>query len=126
MPNALMHPVSTFRLLSPSSNGTATYTPQKPVEVAFAQELIAYWLSFVRSGNPNTFKLPQSPKWDAYTATNKARIVLQQGPADNIKISGSFPEIEDEKETKRCEVVARKAEGSRIDLESPEERDIRQ
>ncbi|TFK73274.1 EstA protein [Pluteus cervinus] len=93
-------------------NGTTTFTTQTPIETAFSQELIAYWLSFVRSGNPNTFKLPQSPRWGVYSEDRKARIVLQQGlVGGDGKKSGSFVEAEDEKETSRCEVVGSKAEG---------------
>ncbi|TFK73290.1 alpha/beta-hydrolase [Pluteus cervinus] len=100
-----------FLGVSGGPNGTATYTPQNPVQIAFSHELIAYWLSFVRTGNPNTFKLPRSPRWDGYNAWRKTRIVLQQSPDDDPKKSGIFAELEDGKETRRCEVVASKAEG---------------
>jgi len=79
-----------------------------PTEDAFAEELIAYWLSFVRSGDPNTYKLPQSPNWSPYSAHSKERIVLQQGPGNSTNISGSFMEEEPEPETERCQFAVSK------------------
>lgn len=84
-----------------------------PVEKAFAAELIAYWLSFVRSGDPNTYKLERSPTWDEYFTTGeslKERVVLQQ-PADNSTTeSGSFIEMEPVVESGRCAFVATKVQ----------------
>ncbi|KAJ3906390.1 Alpha/Beta hydrolase protein [Lentinula edodes] len=92
-------------------NGTGTFTPMSPVEKAFAAELVAYWLSFVRSGDPNTFKLDRSPTWEEYLTTGnhpKQRIVLQQ-PINNSKtVSGSFMEMEPAVESGRCAFVAAK------------------
>ncbi|KAG6884629.1 hypothetical protein C0993_009434 [Termitomyces sp. T159_Od127] len=85
-------------------NGTTTFTPMTPIEDAFASELIAYWLSFVRSGDPNTYKLAQSPVWPGYSAKERSRIVLQQ--AETLTTSGSFIEEEVEPETHQCELIA--------------------
>lgn len=74
-------------------------------ETAFAEELIAYWLSFVRSGDPNTFKLARSPTWPAYTPSEKGRVVLQQGTPT---ASGSTSELEPVRESERCAFVASK------------------
>jgi len=87
------------------TNGTVAFSPMTPTETAFAEELIAYWLSFVRSGDPNTHKLARSPTWPAYTMSNKARVVLQQGTPDQ---SGSTTELEPQNETERCLFVASK------------------
>ena len=86
-------------------NGTTTFHDLTPVETAFASELIAYWLSFVRSGDPNSFKLSRSPVWTKYSATKRNKIVLQQVP-DGGKGSGSTLEVESQEETARCAVVA--------------------
>lgn len=85
-------------------NGTTTFTPMTPIEDAFASELIAYWLSFVRSGNPNTHKLARSPEWPSYSSKERSRIVLQQ--AGTLTTSGSFIEEEVEPETHQCELIA--------------------
>ncbi|KAK7461803.1 hypothetical protein VKT23_008235 [Stygiomarasmius scandens] len=92
-------------------NGTTTFTPMTPTEIAFAEELIAYWLSFVRSGDPNTFKLKRSPEWTQFNPNAPAlkRMVLQQGPGTTTDVSGSFIEDEPEVETDRCTFVISKA-----------------
>jgi len=91
-----------------------------PAATAFAEELIAYWVSFVRSGNPNKYKLKRSPVWKQFTSSEKWRIVLQQGAeqgsseegeatmtttTDVVSGSGSFLEKEGEDESARCEFV---------------------
>lgn len=76
-----------------------------PTETAFAEELIAYWLSFVRTGDPNTHKLARSPAWPEYTSSRKVRIVLQQGSPDK---SGSVTQVEPQRESERCAFVAGK------------------
>ncbi|KAH0831173.1 Alpha/Beta hydrolase protein [Lanmaoa asiatica] len=76
----------------PRANGTRTFSPQTPNELASASELIAYWLSFVRSGNPNTYKLNMSPTWAQYTPHNKTRMVLMQNFKNLTTVSGSYME----------------------------------
>jgi hypothetical protein len=78
-------------------------------EKAFAAELIAYWLSFVRAFDPNTFKLDKSPTWESYQ-DDRARIVLQEDPEGSTEVSGSFMEQENDAENVRCEFVASKVE----------------
>lgn len=81
-------------------------------ETAFASELIAYWLSFVRAGNPNSFKLARSPEWPSYSTSDRQRIVLTEGP-DQMNnetefTSGSTTEVEGRAETEQCEFIASK------------------
>ncbi|KAI0028154.1 alpha beta-hydrolase [Vararia minispora EC-137] len=87
-------------------NGTTTFTPMTPSQMAFAEELIAYWLSFVRSHNPSTFKLERSPSWPQFTSNDRARIVLAQAPGNSTTASGSSVETISITETKQCEFVA--------------------
>ncbi len=77
-----------------------------PSEDAFASELIAYWLSFVRSGDPNKFKLARAPAWPTYSPSTARRIVLTEGTEE---VSGSTIESIPEKEKSRCAFVASKA-----------------
>ncbi|TCD71954.1 hypothetical protein EIP91_000086 [Steccherinum ochraceum] len=91
-----------FLGLNTGFNGTGTFTPLTVNETAFAEELIAYWLSFVRSGDPNTYKLARSPTWPEYTMSNKSRVVLQEGTPD---ASGSVTEVEPQRESERCAFV---------------------
>jgi len=98
-----------FKGVGIGPNGTVIYSEMSPAEKAFAEELIAYWLSFVRSGDPNEFKLERSPVWKPFTS-KKSRIVLQEGPEEpSTTVSGSFLEQESETETRGCKVVASQA-----------------
>ncbi|KAI0327529.1 alpha/beta-hydrolase [Cubamyces sp. BRFM 1775] len=97
-----------FRGTSTGFNGSTTFQPQRPIDEAFASELIAYWLSFVRSGDPSTHKLARSPVWPAYTLKNKARIALQEPESASTEVSGSTIETEPEAESSRCAFVASK------------------
>ncbi|TFK49488.1 alpha/beta-hydrolase [Heliocybe sulcata] len=85
-----------------SFNGTTTYAPETPADLAFASELIAYWLSFVRSADPNTYKLARSPAWPPYTLDYRERIVLQRDPQNTTTVSGSYFEMEPVSETLGC------------------------
>ena len=87
-------------------NGTGTFHTLNPIQTAFSEELIAYWLSFVRSGDPNTFKLARSPIWPAYGSDQK-RVLLQQGTTSTK--SGISVEVSDQKVEARCAFVASKA-----------------
>ncbi|KDR78647.1 hypothetical protein GALMADRAFT_223905 [Galerina marginata CBS 339.88] len=93
-----------FRGTRTELNGT-TFNALSPAESSFAEELIAYWLSFVRSGDPNTFKLSRSPVWSPFMPQH-SRIVLQADPDNTTTISGNFLEKEGAEETKRCDLVA--------------------
>ncbi|KAF7350824.1 Aldolase-II domain-containing protein [Mycena sanguinolenta] len=95
-----------FQGINTGFNGSGVFTPMTPVETAFAEELIAYWLSFVRSGDPNTFKLARSPLWPQFTTSNKARIVLQQDQQNITTQSGIFSETQPALEGQRCSFIA--------------------
>lgn len=77
-----------------------------PAEDAFAAELIAYWLSFVRSGDPNTHKLARAPQWPLYNAGSAQRIVLTEGTES---ATGTTTEAISALERNRCAFVASKA-----------------
>ena len=98
-----------FRGTSTGFNGSTTFQPMTPQDDAFAAELIAYWLSFVRAGDPSTFRLARSPVWPAYTVQGKERIVLQEPRSEDTSVSGSVAEQEPELETSRCAFVTSKA-----------------
>ncbi|KAF7345621.1 Aldolase-II domain-containing protein [Mycena venus] len=95
-----------FRGINTGFNGTGVFTSMTAIEMAFAEELIAYWLSFVRSGDPNTFKLTRSPLWNPFTTNAKLRIVLQEDQRNMTNQSGSFLETESTLESQRCSFVA--------------------
>ncbi|PPQ63222.1 hypothetical protein CVT24_005682 [Panaeolus cyanescens] len=97
-----------FRGTATGFNGTTSFTPQTPIEVAFAQELIAYWMSFVRSGDPNKFKFARSPVWPAFTSRSPNRMVLTAVSDAAKKDTESANSVEQElkDETARCDIVA--------------------
>ncbi|KZV71510.1 alpha/beta-hydrolase [Peniophora sp. CONT] len=98
-----------FRGTNTGFNGTTTFTDMTPSEDAFSEELIAYWLSFVRAHDPTTFKLERSPEWPKFTPQALNRIALQRpigADANSTTVSGSTIEKQDSAETKRCEFVA--------------------
>lgn len=77
-----------------------------PAQEAFAEELIAYWLSFVRTGDPNTHKLARAPQWPLYNTGTTQRIVLTEG---TDTATGSALETISALERRRCEFVSSKA-----------------
>jgi carboxylesterase type B len=96
------------------NNGTYALTPFTTAsQKSFAKELIAYWLSFVRSGDPNTYALPGSPKWPTWDNAKYLgrRMVLKQGGTVELDeggvryVSGSKVEIVDGAEVTRCKEV---------------------
>lgn len=87
-----------------------TFNPLTPLEAALAEETIAYYISFVRSGDPNTFKLERSPQWAPYAEVDRARLLLQTNQENSTTESGSFAEVEAEWETNGCHANAAQAE----------------
>ena len=81
-----------------------------PVETAFSEELIAYWLSFVRTLDPNTHKLARSPVWPESVSGKRA--VLQEDLRNSTTRSGVFLENEPQGDRERCKFVAGKVEGT--------------
>ncbi|EJU04788.1 triacylglycerol lipase [Dacryopinax primogenitus] len=54
----------------------ASYFPGG-VNAAAVPMMQAYWTSFIRSYDPNTYRLPGTPEWGQWTVWGKQRIVLQ-------------------------------------------------
>jgi len=91
-----------------SINGTTAFSTFNPSEIAFSEELIAYWLSFVCTLNPNNRKLHRAPTWPSHNLNTRSRLVLNEAPAgeDVNTMSGSHSELESEEEVRRCLVIA--------------------
>ena len=58
----------------------------------------AYWLSFIRTYNPNTFRLPGSPKWEEWRPSDQRRLVIQTNM--------TRMEVVDPEQRKRCEYLS--------------------
>lgn len=100
-----------------SNNGSFTLTPLSPTQEEFSKELIAYWVSFVHTGNPNTFRMPETPEWPAWINGNgissRRRTVLRQRKGSSNE-PGSFVETKLLKELDRCHKVNKMAERIRF------------
>ncbi|KAG8910487.1 hypothetical protein FRC01_006307 [Tulasnella sp. 417] len=79
-----------FKGTRTGSNGTVVFDSFNKSEAAFAEELIAYWLSFVEMGDPNSSKLDRSPQWPEYGPSNQ-RLCLEAAKDDE---SGSGSKVE--------------------------------
>jgi carboxylesterase type B len=58
----------------------------------------AYWLSFIRTYNPNTFRLPGSPEWEEWDPSDQRRLVIQTNK--------TRMEVVDPEQRKRCEYLS--------------------
>lgn len=107
-----------FRGVNTVENGTYAFTPfNSTSQSTFAKELLAYWVSFVRSGDPNVHRLEGSPIWpkweNGYVGGSSAspkgkRMVLKEGSTTGYRgkyQSGSRAEQEPAKELSRCHAV---------------------
>ena len=103
------------------ANGTyALTTFTAPSQKQFEKELLAFWVSFVRTGDPNTYRLAGSPEWPRWENEKKnfwgkvvssrpKRIVLKKGEtglsADDYQ-SASFVEDQPHEELERCRALS--------------------
>ncbi|KAL3418592.1 carboxylesterase [Phlyctema vagabunda] len=76
---------------SPAIWGTASWPAKK-----LTPTIQGYWTSFIRSGNPNTYRLPDSPVWEVFNSETQQRIYFPND-VSNVAMQ-SVPE--DQKE--RC------------------------
>jgi len=49
---------------------------------ALVPTIQAYWTSFIRTKNPNTYKLPSAPEWTTFNATGMGRIHIPNDPTN--------------------------------------------
>lgn len=65
-----------------------------PLSCATGQKIVqAYWISFVRTLNPNTLRLPGSPEWGAWTIDQPSRIVFDNSAASMEQMGAGVGEI---------------------------------
>lgn len=65
-----------------------------PLSCATGAEIAqAYWISFVRSLDPNTFRLAGTPEWTAWTVAEPNRIVLDNAAASMEKMGAAAGEV---------------------------------
>lgn len=65
-----------------------------PLSCATGAEIAqAYWISFVRSLNPNTFRLAGTPEWTPWTVEDPNRIALDNAAASMEKMGAAAGEV---------------------------------
>ncbi|TFY78665.1 hypothetical protein EWM64_g5346 [Hericium alpestre] len=85
-----------------AANAGFTFTAFNSSETLVSKEAIAYWTSFVSSGDPSTGKAPGSPSWQGFTGSNgssRSRIAPTLG---DDKVTGTTLERIPEFEVERC------------------------
>jgi len=53
-----------------------------PPDDALIPTIQAYWTSFIRTKNPNTYKLKSAPEWATFDATGMERIHIPNDPTN--------------------------------------------
>lgn len=69
-------------------NAGFTFTPFNQSEAVLNREAIAYWVSFVSTGNPSSHKLSGSPFWGSFTGSgevSRSRMALMLGNNDSTQ-----------------------------------------
>ncbi|KAI0029012.1 Alpha/Beta hydrolase protein [Vararia minispora EC-137] len=106
-PDLTMHAAENWWMFlgtNTGTNGSTTFSPMTPAQTAFAQELIAYWISFVRTHDPSALRLARSRAWTQFSVSSPQRMVLEMDAADGE--SGSALEDEGGDGRARCTFVA--------------------
>ncbi|EJD05094.1 alpha/beta-hydrolase [Fomitiporia mediterranea MF3/22] len=98
----VMHTSDLFYLFDGTTsapNAGFTFTPFNSTEAALSRESIAFWTSFVSSGNPSTSREAISPEWMPFSTGG--RMVLSQ-PMNLSSMSASMMEVTPPDEVERC------------------------
>ncbi|KEP50149.1 carboxyesterase [Rhizoctonia solani 123E] len=93
------HTSDVYYLFNGATGGT--FHPFNATEVPVAREIIQYWTSFTRSGNPTTFKRAYSPVWLTYT--ENSRVVMSEDVGGNGNNTASLVEAVLAYEQQRCQ-----------------------
>ncbi|KAL5524123.1 hypothetical protein ACEPAG_8296 [Sanghuangporus baumii] len=99
----VMHTSDLFYLFSgitSAANAGFIFTPFNITEDALSRETIAFWDSFVTSGNPSTSKEVISPEWSPFASGG--RMVLNQPSNLSSMMSASIMETTPQVEIERC------------------------
>ncbi|TFY68194.1 hypothetical protein EVG20_g3659 [Dentipellis fragilis] len=90
-----------FNGTTSAPNAGATFTPFNQSEALLSKEAIAYWTSFVATGNPSTQRRETSPEWQSFTGsggTSRHRIVpTLEDETTTATVLEAIPEFEVER-----------------------------
>ncbi|CAE6422459.1 unnamed protein product [Rhizoctonia solani] len=93
------HTSDVYYMFNGATGGT--FHPYNITEVSVSQEIIQYWTSFSRSGNPSTFKRAYSPVWPNYA--ENTRVVMSEDVGGNGNSTASSVEAVLSFEQQHCQ-----------------------
>ncbi|CAE6402393.1 unnamed protein product [Rhizoctonia solani] len=93
------HTSDVYYMFNGATGGT--FHPFNTTEVPVAEEIIQYWASFSRAGNPSTFKRAYSPIWPPYAGNS--RVVMSEDVRGNSNGTASSVEAVLAYEQQRCQ-----------------------
>ncbi|KAL5520477.1 hypothetical protein ACEPAG_9701 [Sanghuangporus baumii] len=85
--------------ISSAPNAGFTFTPFNSTEGALSKESLAFWTSFISTGNPSASRELISPEWLPFSSGS--RMVLNQ-PTNSSLMSASIMEVTPPDEVERC------------------------
>ncbi|EJD05093.1 alpha/beta-hydrolase [Fomitiporia mediterranea MF3/22] len=99
----VMHTSDLFYLFSGTTsapNAGFIFTAFNSTEAVLSRESIAFWTSFVSSGNPSASREAISPEWMPFSTGG--RMVLSQPTNSSLMMSASMMEVTPPDEIERC------------------------
>ncbi|KAF8686255.1 Alpha beta-hydrolase [Rhizoctonia solani] len=96
----VMHASDVYYLFNGATGSTPFFAPFNTTQAPVAQEIMQYWTSFTRSGNPSKFKRSYSPAWPDYIGDR--RIVMSEDVGGSGNHTASFVEKIPVYEQERC------------------------
>ncbi|KAJ3312864.1 hypothetical protein HDU76_002787, partial [Blyttiomyces sp. JEL0837] len=70
------------------------------IDKSLADKMVSWWISFARTGDPNTFAVPGSPNWPRYSGDRGGRLVINSTKMEVENLSKVH--------TRRCEYWLKK------------------
>ncbi|QRV93283.1 carbohydrate esterase family 10 protein [Ceratobasidium sp. AG-Ba] len=96
----VMHASDVYYLFDGANGRTPSFTPFNITQAPVSHEIIRYWTSFTRSGDPSKYKLAYSPRWPNFVG-NK-RVVMSEDVGGNGTRTASTIEVVPTYEQERC------------------------
>ncbi|KAF7342030.1 COesterase domain-containing protein [Mycena venus] len=102
------HTAELFYLYDGTNSGPSASVAQPVFTVfssaqdALARQAVAWWSSFARTLDPNTFAVPGSPKWDPASKGGFMVAALSNGTTSTVPSTGSGMAVRTEDYPKRC------------------------
>ncbi|THH05598.1 hypothetical protein EW145_g4680 [Phellinidium pouzarii] len=99
----VMHTSDLFFLFdgtNKTSNAGFIFTAFNETEAPLSQESIAFWTSFISSGDPSNFRKSFSPAWDPFSSGT--RMVLTQDTTNGTSLTSSGMEVTPPSQIERC------------------------